>query len=791
MSKLTCTRTNCNGTIDDGYCDTCGMAVLKSQSELDLVVAATAGNKPAPTGSQSLKTTPVTGTGSSPTSNRSARSGSRRSAPTIGKTSRRQLGAGLISIPELPSTDPELGILAEPKVPENKRFCAGCSQSVKRDKGFCTKCGQKYNFIPSLVPGDVVGEQYQVKGAIAYGGLGWIYLGFDSLLSRYVVLKGLLNSEDAASAAVALAERQFLAAVNHANIVGIYNFVTHAAEGYIVMEYVGGKTLKEIRKERGTLPVAEAIAYIHRVLGAFGYLHQLGLVYCDFKPDNIMLNQGDIKLIDLGGARKIDDPDGDIYGTIGYAAPEAGEGPTIASDLFTVGRTLAVLVTNIPSFSTEHQYTLPSAQSDPVFAKQESLYRFLLKATAEEADNRFQTAEEMAEQLWGVFMEVVAAESGQPRPATSRLFGGDRLAVAASGDFSPIKPSYLHLPHLLVDGGDPASRGIEDANATTDRDRRIKQLSQLVKQFPTSIEAKLRLANNLIDRQALVADLDHQIEQLNQLVKLFPTSTEAKLRLTNTVIDRKALVSDGGDFAEIKLLLEQVFNQDSWDWRVNWYRGKFFLTQNRLQEAQAAFDQVYFDLPGELAPKLAFAIASELGKNYPLAAQMYELVARTDANYPTAAFGLARCQVMQGNRAAAVKTLEKVPTISNLYTRAKVEITRILVDRQLPVAVHMPIHPQPTLKELKSATETVEALTLEGIERFRLDRQVLETALSLLTSNAIPAQNNLQILGQPLEEMKLRTGLEKVLRSIARLSNGDEKIGLVDEANRVRPKTLF
>jgi serine/threonine-protein kinase PknG len=757
MTKLTCTRNNCNGSIDDGYCDTCGMAVLKSQSELDLVLAATTSNKPAPTSSQSLKTAPnsaaVTGTGSSPTSHRSARSGTRRSTPTIGKTSRRQLGAGLISIPELPSTDPELGILAEPKVPENKRFCAGCNQAVKRDKGFCTKCGQKYNFIPSLAPGDVLGEQYQVKGAIAYGGLGWIYLGFDNLLSRYVVLKGLLNSEDAASAAVALAERQFLAAVNHSNIVGIYNFVTHAAEGYIVMEYVGGKTLKEIRKERGVLPVAEAIAYIHRVLGAFGYLHQLGLVYCDFKPDNIMLKQDDIKLIDLGGARKIDDPDGDIYGTIGYAAPEAGEGPTIASDLFTIGRTLAVLVTNIPGFSTEHQYTLPSAQSDPVFAKQESLYRFLLKATAPSADDRFQTAEEMAEQLLGVLREVVAAETGDPRPATSILFDGDRLAVTTGGDLSKIQPSYLHLPHLLIDSKDPGFNVILNASMTTDLDRRIDQLTQVVKQLPTSIEAKLRLANSLIDRQ-----------------------------------DDYSLASD---FAEIELLLEQVFSQDAWDWRVDWYRGKFFLTQNRLQEAQVAFDRVYFDLPGELAPKLAFAIAAELGKNYPLAAQMYQLVACTDLNYPTAAFGLARCQLIQGARSAAVTTLEQVPLTSNLYTRAKVEITRILVDRQLPVAANMPTHPEPTLKELESATKTVEALTLEGIERFRLDRQVLETALSLLTSKAITAQNNLLILGQPLEEMKLREGLEQVLRSIAHLSSGDEKIRLVDEANRVRAKTWF
>jgi serine/threonine-protein kinase PknG len=754
MSNLTCTRNGCNGTIDDGYCDTCGMAALKSPSELDIALAATASPQPLQTSAPSYKTAPnsasiATGTGSSPTYNRSR--GTRRSAPTVAKSSRRQLGAGLVSIPELPSTDPELAVLADAKVPENKRFCAGCNQQAKRDQGFCTKCGQKYNFVPSLQPGDVVGGQYEVKGAIAYGGLGWIYLGFDRLLSRYVVLKGLLNSEDAASAAVALAERQFLAAVKHPNIVGIYNFVTHEAEGYIVMEYVGGKTLKEIRKERGTLPVSEAIAYIQRILGAFAYLHQLGLVYCDFKPDNVMLEGDDVKLIDLGGARRIDDPDGDIYGTIGYAAPEAGAGPTIASDLFTIGRTLAVLVTNIPGFSREHEYTLPNATDDPVFANQESLYRFLLKATAAVADDRFQTAEEMAEQLLGVLREVVAQETKTPRPAASMLFDGDRLAVTGGGDFSPIKPTYLHLPHLLIDPKDPGFNVVLNASMTSNLDQRIKQLTQVVKQLPTSIEAKLRLANSFIERGTI----------------------------------------GRGDYTEAEILLDTVAQQDAWDWRVDWYRGRMLLANNLPTDAQSAFDRVYFELPGELAPKLAFAIAAEQAQHYTLATQMYELVERTDANYPTAAFGLARCRLMQGDRHAAVEALQQVPPTSNLYTRAKVEITRILVDRQLPVAINIPKHPQPTLTELRSATQTVESLTLEGIERHRLDRQVLETALTLLTSKAITAQNNLMILGQPLQEIKLRQGLEKVLRSMAHLSTGTEKIKLVDEANKVRQKTLF
>jgi serine/threonine-protein kinase PknG len=401
---------------------------------------------------------------------------------------------------------------------------------------------------------------------------------------------------------------------------------------------------------------------------------------------------------------------------------------------------------------------LPSAQSDPVFSKQESLYRFLLKATAATADDRFQTAEEMAEQLLGVLREVVAAETNTPRPATSILFDGDRLVVTAAGDFSPIQPSYLHLPNLLIDTKDTGFNAILNATMTIDLDRRIEQLQRLVTQLPNSIEAKLRLANNLIDSGHITAD-----------------------NYTTTA----------DEYTTAERLLEQVAQQDAWDWRVDWYRGKSLLAQNQPQAAQAAFDRVYFDLPGELAPKLAFAIAAEQAQNYSLAAQMYELVERTDLNYPTSAFGLARCRLMQGDRNAAVTALQQVPPTSNLYTRAKVEIARILVDRQLPVATNIPEHPQPTIDELRLANQTIEALTLEGIEKYRLDRQVLETALNLLTSKTITAPHNLMIIGQPWQEIKLREGLEKVLRSIAHLTTGPEKIALVDEANQVRPKTLF
>ncbi len=147
--------------------------------------------------------------------------------------------------------------------------------------------------------------------------------------------------------------------------------------------------------------------------------------------------------------------DGDIYGTVGYSAPEAGEGPTVVSDLFTIGRTLAVLLTNIRGFSKEHKYTLPSPQEEPLFAEQESLYRFLLKATAENPDDRFQSADEMADQLLGVLREVVATETNTPRPASSNVFSGDMLALTNSGDFEPIRADYHQLPIPMLDSTDP------------------------------------------------------------------------------------------------------------------------------------------------------------------------------------------------------------------------------------------------------------------------------------------------------------------------------------------------
>ena len=149
--------------------------------------------------------------------------------------------------------------MVNPVVPENKRVCPRCGSPVGRGRdgqpgraeGFCPKCGSQFSFTPKLQPGDLVANQYEVAGCLAHGGLGWIYLAKDKNVSdRWVVLKGLLNTGDADALAVAIIEQQFLAQVEHPLIVEIYNFVTHDGAGYIVMEYVGGVSLKDILKNR-------------------------------------------------------------------------------------------------------------------------------------------------------------------------------------------------------------------------------------------------------------------------------------------------------------------------------------------------------------------------------------------------------------------------------------------------------------------------------------------------------------------------------------------------------------
>ena len=147
----------------------------------------------------------------------------------------RRLGGGLVEVPRVRARDPLAALMKNPVVAEAKRFCWNCGKPVGRStsdgaalsEGWCPHCGSPYSFLPQLAPGDMVVDQYEIKGCIAHGGLGWIYLAFDKNVNdRPVVLKGLVHSGDAEAQSIAMAERQFLAEVTHPGIVKTVSY-TH------------------------------------------------------------------------------------------------------------------------------------------------------------------------------------------------------------------------------------------------------------------------------------------------------------------------------------------------------------------------------------------------------------------------------------------------------------------------------------------------------------------------------------------------------------------------------------
>ncbi|HEV2344180.1 MAG TPA: tetratricopeptide repeat protein [Actinocrinis sp.] len=746
-----CTRPGCGGTIEDGYCDTCGMAA--------------AGGSPGASGTASARTGSVRGTSSTGRTSTgrtrgsavSARTGTSRSGSSRGarSTGRGGLGLGLVEIPQVEYRDPSEAVLSDPQVPEHKRYCSKCGEQVGRSRqgrpgrssGYCAKCGNGYDFSPKLSAGDLIGGQYEVLGCLAHGGLGWIYLARDNNVSgRWVALKGLLDTGDEDAMAAAVAERQFLAEVEHPNVVKIYNFVRHLGDDYIVMEYVGGKSLKQIaldyKNEHGgaPLPLEQVLAYAVEILPAFGYLHSIGLLYCDFKPDNVIQSEEQLKLIDMGAVRAFDDEDSAVYGTVGYQAPEiAQDGPSVESDLFTVGRMMAVLSFDFKGYTSTFVTTLPKRGTVPLLAEYESFDRALRRATHARRERRFSTAGEMAGQLTGVLREVLALGDGQPRPAVSTLFTGERLAVGTDLELPSVTQFADALPIPTVDSGDP--------NAGT---------------------------------LATLGGAPRQI--INALKSLPNPSTEVYYRLVRAGIEEREL-------GQAEQWLDLLKRQDPYDWRVVWYRGLVELTRGEPEKAQAHFDACYDELPGELAPKLALAAAAELAGREQQAALYYRLVWTVDRSYATAAFALARLRIAQNDHAGAVEVLGQVPESSIHRTAAEVQsiTTRLrspgFADWVAPA-------------ELNELSLRVQALHLDGEAHESMVCKVLLGALDWIDAHppASATTRNFsqgRVFDSDLTERDVRLALERSFRARARMApDRRSRIDLVDRANSLRPRTL-
>ncbi len=851
-----CQRPGCEGRYEDMgggelYCDTCGLAPvvapggmlgaaptgMTSAARGSAASSASAGSRAssrssarASSRSRSSRRS-VSGrlsqdlTGESTARAVSVRSSSRSSAAGSG---RNRLGAGLVSVPEVPKADPGTVVLDDPEVPERKRFCSNseCGVAVGRARGdrpgrtegFCTNCGHPYSFVPKLRRGDVVHGQYEVAGCLAHGGLGWIYLAVDRAVSdRWVVLKGLLDTGDQDAMAAAISERRFLAEIEHSNIVRIYNFVEHldkrtgSLDGYIVMEYVGGKSLKEIANGRRTpggrrdpVPVEQACAYALEALEALGHLHSRNLLYCDFKADNAIQQEDQLKLIDMGAVRRADDNESAIYGTVGYQAPEvAADGASVASDLYTVARTLAVLTFDFQGYTNVFVDSLPDPENIGIFQQYESFYRFLVRATDPDPHRRFASAAEMSEQLTGVLREVVAVQTERPRPAMSTLFGPElrvadtELLERTSGDASTLG-ARIDAEGAVRDAAVPGQRKPShqaDENAAAPREA-VRLTPLLVR--ATALALPVPRADAGDPNAGFLAGLaaSAPAELISALREAPTDSVELRLRRLRAHLELES-AEDRAAAAEELAALEQRHPDD---WRVIWYRGLAALVGGDRETAALAFDAVYDAFPGEPGPKLALAVCAEVLGQSDNAAEYYRLVWATDRAYVSAAFGLARVRLATGDRYGAVTALESVPEASIHYTAARVAAVRARIRQRAP-------H-EPLLEDLYAAARQVERLRDVGLDaprREALTTEVLGSALDwvlagrhgapppappdAVRTGPSPAHIG-PLLGSPLDEAGLRHGLERSYRLLARLAqSGNERIELVERANRFRPRT--
>lgn len=717
-----CQQPGCTGHYVDGYCDVCGTPAAAPSAPLASHGTAAASTSTA-IGAMAIGSARAVSFGDKVMPKR----------PSGQRSRVARIGAGITVVPPAPAIDPEKALMVDPQVPMDQRFCSNCGAKVGRtdtsggrEEGFCPQCGHPYSFTPKLKAGDVVAGQYEVAGSLAHGGMGWIYLARDRNLSnRWVVLKGLLNSDDADTAKAAIAEQQWLASLENPLIVEIYNFVTFEGSRYIVMEYVGGRSLKELLKQRlaansgrpDPLPVDQALAFLIEILPAFSYLHDQGLVYCDFKPDQVMQVGDALKLIDLGGVRRITDDESALYGTIGYQAPEVAKaGASIASDIFTIGRTLMVLCADVPGYQTSYQYTTPPAEEMPAFAAHDSLYRLLLKACATDPADRFTSAEELRVQMLGILREVVGVGSGRTAStsAASALFEPPTL----SGD----RVDWRQLPTLRPDPTDRATEWLHS----------------------------LRVSD--------------PVERLAQLDRVPSPTTEVQLARARAALE-------AGQTQVLNTIVHDLLLADPWEWRAVWMAGLGALVSADFATAQASFNAVYGQAPGELAPKLALALSCEQGGQPAVAENLYLICAATDANYVTpAAFGLARIRLQRGSIDGVITALDLVPSTSGGYPEAQQLKVQYLIDQGT------------TPEELGKALQVIGNARLDPASQAGFEASIYEKLLN----NGRPGL--LTLNGASLTTAGLKDRLSTSYRTLARTAQDEAtRTAYLDKANRIRP----
>ena len=197
-----------------------------------------------------------------------------------------------------------------------------------------------------ITKGQKINDRYEIIRSIGEGGMANVYLGYDTILDRNVAIKVLRGDLAGDEKFVRRFQREALSASSlaHPSIVEMYDVGVDDGLYFIVMEYVDGKTLKQLIKKRGNLTLSEAIDIMLQLTDGMSHAHDSYIIHRDLKPQNIMIkDDGQIKITDFGIAMALNSTQltqtNSVMGSVHYLPPEqaSGKGSTIKSDIYSMG----------------------------------------------------------------------------------------------------------------------------------------------------------------------------------------------------------------------------------------------------------------------------------------------------------------------------------------------------------------------------------------------------------------------------------------------------------------------
>ena len=267
-----------------------------------------------------------------------------------------------------------------------------------------------------IVKGSIINDRYQIIKTLGEGGMANVYLAHDNILDRNVAVKVLRGDLANDEKFVRRFQREALSAssLSHPNIVEMYDVGEDDGQYYIVMEYVDGKTLKQVLKQRGHLSITEVVDIMLQLTDGLAHAHDAYIIHRDIKPQNIMiLSNGMIKITDFGVATALNSTQltqtNSVMGTVHYLPPEQanGKGSTVRSDIYSMGIMMYELLTGLVPYKGESaveialkhlREPLPSVRKvDPTIPQ--SIENVIIRATAKNPKNRYTDAREMHEDI--------------------------------------------------------------------------------------------------------------------------------------------------------------------------------------------------------------------------------------------------------------------------------------------------------------------------------------------------------------------------------------------------------